>query len=109
MRSGDGGCSSPRSPGSWCAAPRPGRRRAGGALQTGQRFGAAIGTATLPALFYLVLASTDNDFRAAVAAALTAAVAGVAAALVIAVIDRWREVDRDRREADDRHPAEQHP
>ena len=28
---------------------------AGGALQTGQRFGAAIGTATLPALFYLVL------------------------------------------------------
>ena len=51
---------------------------AGGALQTGQRFGAAIGTATLPALFYLVLSSTGNDFRAAVAAALAAAVVGVA-------------------------------
>ena len=55
---------------------------AGGALQTGQRFGAAIGTATLPALFYLVLSSTGNDFRAAIAAALAAAVVGVAAALV---------------------------
>ena len=52
---------------------------AGGALQTGQRFGAAIGTATLPALFYLVLSSTGNDFRAAIAAALATAVVGVAA------------------------------
>jgi EmrB/QacA subfamily drug resistance transporter len=82
---------------------------AGGALQTGQRFGAAIGTATLPALFYLVLASTGNDFRAAVAAALSAAVVGVAAALVIAVIDRRREAHQERREADDERPAEQHP
>jgi EmrB/QacA subfamily drug resistance transporter len=82
---------------------------AGGALQTGQRFGAAIGTATLPALFYLVLSSTGNDFRAAVSAALTAAVAGVAAALVLAVVDWRREVHRERREAGDDHPPEQHP
>lgn len=82
---------------------------AGGALQTGQRFGAAIGTATLPALFYLVLASTGNDFRAAVAAALVAAVVGVAAALLIAVVEWRREVHRDRREPGERHPAEQHP
>jgi EmrB/QacA subfamily drug resistance transporter len=62
---------------------------AGGALQTGQRFGAAIGTAVLPALFYLVLASTGNDFRAAVAVALAGALVGVAAALAVAVVD-WR-------------------
>jgi EmrB/QacA subfamily drug resistance transporter len=69
---------------------------AGGALQTGQRFGAAIGTATLPALFYLVLSSTGNDYRAAVAAALATAVVGVAAALVIAVVEWRREVHRER-------------
>jgi EmrB/QacA subfamily drug resistance transporter len=82
---------------------------AGGALQTGQRFGAAIGTATLPALFYLVLASTGNDFRSAITAALAAAVLGIAAALVVAVIEWRREVHREQREAAGDHPAEQHP
>jgi len=72
---------------------------AGGALQTGQRFGAAIGTATLPALFYLVLSSTGNDFRAAIAAALAAAVVGLALALVIAVVEWRREVHRERADA----------
>ena len=72
---------------------------AGGALQTGQRFGAAIGTATLPALFYLVLSSTGNDFRAAIAAALATAVVGVASALVIAVVEWRREVHRERADA----------
>ena len=81
---------------------------AGGALQTGQRFGAAIGTATLPALFYLVLSSTGNDFRAAVAAALATSVVGVAAALVIAVIE-WRRDVRQERRAAEQHPPEQHP
>jgi MFS family permease len=61
------------------------------------------------ALFYLVLASTGNDFRAAVAAALAAAVVGVAAALVVAVVEWRREVHRERREAGDGQPAEQHP
>jgi Na+/melibiose symporter-like transporter len=82
---------------------------AGGALQTGQRFGAAIGTATLPGLFYLVLGSTGNDFRAAVAAALGAAVVGVAAALVIAVIDWRRQAHADSGRGGERHPAESHP
>src|SRR4051794_37692107 len=81
---------------------------AGGALQTGQRFGAAIGTATLPGLFYLVLASTGNDFRAAVAAALVAAVVAMAVALVVAVVDLRRQRDPDASSADD-GPAEQHP
>jgi MFS family permease len=82
---------------------------AGGALQTGQRFGAAIGTATLPGLFYLVLASTGNDFRAAVAVALSAAVVGVAAALVVAVLDWRRDVHREQGAQHERRPAEQHP
>jgi EmrB/QacA subfamily drug resistance transporter len=82
---------------------------AGGALQTGQRFGAAIGTATLPGLFYLVLGSTANDFQTAVAVALAAAVVGVAAALLIAVLDWRREARRAREQREDeRHPAEQH-
>lgn len=64
---------------------------AGGALQTFQRFGAAIGTAALPALFYLVLGATDDDHPLAAAAALAVAVAGVLAALVIGVADRRQD------------------
>ena len=83
---------------------------AGGALQTGQRFGAAIGTATLPALFYLVLGATGQDFRAAVAAALGTAVVGVTAALAIAVAEVVREARQEPGSADRAHrPAEQHP
>ena len=82
---------------------------AGGALQTGQRFGAAIGTATLPALFYLVLSATANDFRAAIAAALATAVVGVALALVIAVAEWRREVHRKRADADGERPAGSQP
>ena len=63
---------------------------AGGALQTGQRIGSAIGTAGLAAIFYTVLAATDQ--QPAVAAALGAAALAVAVALAIAVAE-WR---RDR-------------
>jgi EmrB/QacA subfamily drug resistance transporter len=66
---------------------------AGGALQTFQRFGGAIGTAALPGLFYAVLGATDDDYPRAAAASLSVAVAGALAALVIGVVD-WR---RDRR------------
>jgi hypothetical protein len=67
---------------------------AGGGLQTFQRFGAAIGTAALPGLFYVVLGATGRNYPAAVAAGLAVAVVGVLAALVIGVFD-WR---RDRGE-----------
>jgi EmrB/QacA subfamily drug resistance transporter len=60
---------------------------AGGALQTGQRIGAAIGTAALPGVFYLVLGATGQDFPLAAAVALSGAVLSVSAALVIAVLD----------------------
>lgn len=67
---------------------------AGGALQTFQRFGAAIGTAALPGLFYLVLGDTEDRYPLAAAAALAAAVVGVLVALVIAAFDLRRTVGR---------------
>jgi MFS family permease len=82
---------------------------AGAALQTGQRVGAAIGTATLPGLFYLVLGATGNDFGAAVATSLVAATVGVAAALVIAVVEWRREAHRPHDGCRDEQPAEAHP
>ncbi|MFI8193311.1 MFS transporter [Streptomyces sp. NPDC085946] len=63
---------------------------AGGALQTGQRLGAAVGTAALPGLYYLVLGSGD-DYRAAVVTALGAALVGMAASLALAVSDCRRD------------------
>jgi EmrB/QacA subfamily drug resistance transporter len=68
---------------------------AGGALQTGQRIGSAIGTAGLAGLFYAVLAGSGDDQRLAVAAALGAATLSVVVALGIAV-GEWRH---DRRPA----------
>lgn len=64
---------------------------AGGALQTGQRLGAAVGTAALPGLFYLVLGGGEN-YRGALTVALAAALIGMTASLVLAAFD-WR---RDR-------------
>jgi EmrB/QacA subfamily drug resistance transporter len=65
---------------------------AGGALQTGQRLGAALGTAALPGLFYLVL-GRSHDYRDAVVTALGAGLVGMVASLALATFD-WR---RDRR------------
>ncbi|GLW94181.1 MFS transporter [Actinokineospora globicatena] len=61
---------------------------AGGVLQTGQRIGTAVGTATLAAVFHAVLGGTGR-YPAAIAVALFAAVALVAVAFVLAVRD-WR-------------------
>ncbi|MFJ7149176.1 MFS transporter [Streptomyces sp. NPDC100445] len=68
---------------------------AGGALQTGQRLGAALGTAALPGLFYLVLGGS-GDYRGAVVTALCCALAGMAAALALAVFDWRRDRGADR-------------
>ncbi|MDQ1033697.1 EmrB/QacA subfamily drug resistance transporter [Streptomyces sp. V3I8] len=70
---------------------------AGGALQTGQRLGATVGTAALPGLFYLTLGGGD-DYRGAVVTALATALIGMAASLALATFD-WQ---RDRR-AQKRH------
>ncbi|CAL9373907.1 Putative multidrug resistance protein MdtD [Streptomyces sp. enrichment culture] len=68
---------------------------AGGALQTGQRLGAAVGTAALPGLFHLVLGG-GGDYRGALVTALGAALAGMAASLALALSD-WRRDRRSRR------------
>jgi MFS family permease len=84
---------------------------AGGGLQTAQRFGATIGTAALPGLFYVVLGATGEDYPAAAAAGLGVALAGIAAALVLAVVDlrhgRRRDADVEPRR-DDAHAHLRH-
>jgi EmrB/QacA subfamily drug resistance transporter len=57
---------------------------AGGALQTGQRIGSAIGTAALGAVYYGVLGASGRQFPLAVAVAVAAAALAVLAALAIA-------------------------
>ncbi|MEU6532205.1 MFS transporter [Streptomyces sp. NPDC046928] len=65
---------------------------AGGALQTGQRLGAAVGTAALPGLFYMVLGDGD-DYQNALVVALGTGIVGMLASLALATSD-WV---RDRR------------
>ena len=67
---------------------------AGGALQTGQRIGAAVGTATLTGIFYSVLASSGGDFRRAVAFAVGVASVVEVLALLVGILE-WR-TDRKR-------------
>ncbi|WP_327186997.1 MFS transporter [Streptomyces sp. NBC_01334] len=68
---------------------------AGGALQTGQRLGAAVGTAALPGLYHLTLGEGD-DYRGALTVALVAALVGMGASLALATAD-WRRDRRTRR------------
>jgi EmrB/QacA subfamily drug resistance transporter len=79
---------------------------AGGALQTGQRIGAAVGAATLTGLFHLRLATTGGDFPSAVAMALGGAVLAMGFALVIGVVD-WHR-GRHRPEAPDQDESHPH-
>jgi MFS family permease len=58
---------------------------AGGALQTGQRIGSAIGTAALAAVYYGVLGGSGGQASSAVAVAVGAAALTVLLALGIAV------------------------
>jgi EmrB/QacA subfamily drug resistance transporter len=58
---------------------------AGGALQTGQRIGGAIGTAALPGIYYAMLAANGRDYPVAAAVAVAAAVVSIVAALGVAV------------------------
>jgi EmrB/QacA subfamily drug resistance transporter len=71
---------------------------AGGALQTAQRIGAAIGTAVLATVYYDALTGSGRDFAAAVSDALLCAAGLMLLALVIAVAElierRHRSVPR---------------
>jgi MFS family permease len=83
---------------------------AGGALQTAQRIGAAIGTAVLAAIFYQVLIRTGRDYPAAVYDALLCASGVMLLALLMAVAELVRRHQGDRRDADRpaAHPRPEH-
>jgi len=63
---------------------------AGGALQTAQRIGAAIGTAVLATIFYRVLTRTGHDYPAAVSDALLVASGIMLLALLMAIAELIR-------------------
>jgi hypothetical protein len=66
---------------------------AGGALQTVQRIGAAIGTATLATIFYRVLNQTSHDYQVAVSDAVLGTCAFMLLALLIALVElMWRRL-----------------
>jgi hypothetical protein len=68
---------------------------AGGALQTAQRIGAAMGTALLATVYYHVLSASGLDFGAAVSDALLCA----AALMLLALLIAGGELTRRRRAA----------
>ncbi|MFI9615087.1 MFS transporter [Streptomyces sp. NPDC052023] len=71
---------------------------AGGALQTGQRLGGAVGTAALPGLFYLALGDAGQaHYRSAVALAVGCGVLPILCAFALAVRDWQRDHERDGR------------
>jgi MFS family permease len=63
---------------------------AGGAVQTAQRIGAAIGTATLATIYYHVLTHSGGDFSTAVSDTLLSASGFMLLALLMALIDATR-------------------
>ncbi|MEU0430076.1 MFS transporter [Streptomyces sp. NPDC006290] len=64
---------------------------AGGALQTAQRLGGAVGTAALPGLFYVVLGTGRHDYRSALVIAIGSGIVFILGALGLAVHDWLRD------------------
>jgi EmrB/QacA subfamily drug resistance transporter len=62
---------------------------AGGALQTAQRIGAAIGTALLVSVFYRVLTASGHSYPTAVSDALLCACGLMLLALLLAAAELW--------------------
>jgi EmrB/QacA subfamily drug resistance transporter len=82
---------------------------AGGALQTAQRIGAAIGTALLASVFYRVLTGSGHDWPAAVSDALLCASGLMLLALLLAVAELWhRRPHRRDQPAPTPHPQHHH-
>jgi EmrB/QacA subfamily drug resistance transporter len=70
---------------------------AGGALQTAQRIGSAVGTAVLATVYYQVLTGTGQDHSAAASDALLAACGFMTLALLLAVAELARGSRRRER------------
>jgi hypothetical protein len=79
---------------------------AGGALQTAQRIGAAIGTATLATIFYHVLVRSGHDYSVAISDAVFSASGFMLVALLLALIDATRRL-RQREPAPHTQPEQQ--
>ena len=79
---------------------------AGGALQTAQRIGAAIGTALLASVFYRVLTGSGHAYPKAVSDALLCACALMLVALLLAITELWYR--RRRRDQPPPTPQPQH-
>jgi MFS family permease len=69
---------------------------AGGAVQTAQRIGAAIGTATLATIYYHVLTHSGHDYSDAVSDTLLSATGFMVLALLMAVSELTRRRLRHR-------------
>jgi EmrB/QacA subfamily drug resistance transporter len=88
---GAGMVTSPNTTLTLAAVPSRMAGAAGGALQTVQRIGSAMGTALLVTVFYQVLSHTKQDARAAVFGALLCASGLMVLALALAVWDLVRQ------------------
>jgi EmrB/QacA subfamily drug resistance transporter len=88
---GAGMVTSPNTTLTLAAVPSRMAGAAGGALQTVQRIGSAMGTALLVSVFYQVLANSRQDARAAVFGALLSASGLMLVALGLAVWDLVRQ------------------
>lgn len=67
---------------------------AGGALQTAQRIGGAVGTAVLVGVFSVVLDRSGDDYRAAMSDTLLCASGVMALGFVVAVVEMVRRRSR---------------
>jgi EmrB/QacA subfamily drug resistance transporter len=74
---------------------------AGGALQTGQRIGGAVGTAALPGVFYALLAVNGRHYPQAAAIALGVAVVSLVVALGVAIREWWAGARRGETPCED--------
>jgi EmrB/QacA subfamily drug resistance transporter len=82
---------------------------AGGALQTAQRIGSAIGTALLASVFYRVLTGSGHDYPAAVSEALLCASGLMLLALLLATAELWhRRTHRREQPTPTPQPQPQH-
>ena len=79
---------------------------AGGALQTAQRIGSAIGTALLASVFYRVLTGSGHAYPTAVSDALLCACGLMLLALLLAIAELRH---RRRRDPPTPEPQRHHP
>jgi EmrB/QacA subfamily drug resistance transporter len=83
---------------------------AGGALQTAQRIGSAVGTAVLVTIFYHLLTRSGHDYPAAVSDTLLCACGLMLLALLMAIAEMVRRRPRQHLEQPTRTPQfEHHP